>query len=54
MTTGSPISPILGGAVTPPATVTAIEAIVLQGGLSSHLLNHRLQVQQAPWDSRHT
>lgn len=40
----APISTVLGGPLTPPATVTAVEAVVRQGGFSSHLLNHRAQV----------
>lgn len=44
VTISSPISTVLGGPLTPPATVTAVEAVVRQGGFSSHLLNHRAQV----------
>lgn len=39
----SPISAILRGPVAAPATVAAVEAVVLYGVLPSHLLNHGLQ-----------
>ena len=54
MRTSSPIGAVLGGPPTAPTTVTAVEAVVRKGGLSGHLLNHGLEVQQAPWHSRHT
>lgn len=54
MIVSSPISAVLGGPPTSPATVAAVEAVVRKGVFSGHLLNHGLELQQAPWHSRHT
>lgn len=50
----APISAILGDPLTAPATVAAVEAIAHQGVLLGHLLNHGLELQQAPAYSRST